>query len=41
MNDCIDRISIYRLNPAYMEPASFDTYPRSSKKGYVSQRMDL
>ena len=37
----IDWVSIDRLKPAYMEPASFDTYTRSGRKSSLPDRFGL
>ena len=37
----IDWVSIDRLKPAYMEPASFDTYTRSGRKSSLPDRLGL
>ena len=36
-----DWVSTDRLKPAYVEPASFDTYTRSGRKSASPNRMDL
>ena len=36
-----DWVSIDRLKPAYIEPASFDTYTRSGRKSSAPNRMDI